>query len=85
MALNGKNEETGRPESERAGPTDEMMAGAITPTPRERLAREECRHDLDAAVEELLAIGRRCAKSLQPDPAAVEHGDLLYDEDGLPR
>lgn len=50
-----------------------------------RLAREECRRDLETRVEELLAIGRRCAESLQPGPAAVEHGDLLYDDRGLPK
>jgi len=49
------------------------------------IAREERRRDLDARVEELLAIGRRCAESLQPGPAAVEHGDLLYGDDGLPK
>ena len=50
-----------------------------------RLAREERRRDLETRVEELLAIGRRCAESLQPGPAAVEHGDLLYDDHGLPK
>ena len=49
-----------------------------------RFAREERRRDLDARVEELLAIGRRCAESLQPGPSAVEHGDLLYNDHGLP-
>ena len=50
-----------------------------------RLAREERQRDLDARVEELLAIGRRCAESLQPGPSATEHGDLLYDDSGLPK
>ena len=50
-----------------------------------RLAREERRRDLETRVEELLAIGRRCAESLQPEPAAVEHDDLLYDDRGLPK
>ena len=39
----------------------------------------------DAGVEELLTIGRRCAESLGPGPSAAEHGDLLYDDQGLPR
>ena len=50
-----------------------------------RLTREERQRDLEARVEELLAIGRRCAESLQPGPAAVEHGDLLYADHGLPK
>ncbi len=49
-----------------------------------RLAGEERRRDLDARVDQLLAIGRRCAESLQPGPSAAEHGDLLYDDEGLP-
>ena len=47
--------------------------------------REERRRDLDARVEELLAIGRRCSDALQPGPSAIEHGDLLYDDRGLPK
>ena len=31
------------------------------------------------------AITERCAKGLKPGPSAVEHGDLLYDERGLPK
>ena len=50
----------------------------------ERLARERRRRDLDGRIDELLAIGRRCAESLEPGQSAVEHGDLLYDDRGLP-
>lgn len=85
MTLNIKNEETCRLARDLARLTGETMTGAITLALRERLAREERRRDLDARVEELLAIGRRCAESLQPGPAAVEHGDLLYGDDGLPK
>lgn len=85
MTLNIKNEETCRLARDLARLTGDTMTGAITLALRERLAREERRRDLDARVEELLAIGRRCAESLQPGPSAVEHGDLLYDDDGLPK
>ena len=85
MTLNIKNEETCRLARNLARLTGETMTGAITLALRERLAREERRRDLDARVEELLAIGRRCAASLQPGPSAVEHGDLLYGDDGLPK
>lgn len=85
MTLNIKNEETCRLARDLARMTGETMTGAITLALRERLAREERRRDLDARVEELLAIGRRCAESLQPGPSAIEHGDLLYDDHGLPR
>ena len=85
MTLNIKNEETCRLARDLARLTGDTMTGAITLALRERLAREERRRDLDARVEELLAIGRRCAESLQAGPGAAEHGDLLYDDHGLPR
>lgn len=84
MTLNIKNEETCRLARDLARLTGDTMTGAITLALQERLAREERRRDVDARVEELLAIGRRCAESLQPGPSAVEHGDLLYDDRGLP-
>lgn len=85
MTLNIKNEETCRLARDLARLTGDTMTGAITSALRERLAREERQRDLNARVEELLAIGRRCAESLQPGPSATEHGDLLYDDRGLPR
>lgn len=85
MTLNIKNEETCRLARDLARLTGDTMTGAITLALRERLTREERRRDLDARVEELLAIGRRCAESLQPGPSATEHGDLLYDDRGLPK
>ncbi len=60
------------------------MTDAITAALRERLERERRRTDADTGVSDLLVIGRRCAKSLKPAPSAVEHGGLLYDEQGLP-
>ena len=38
-----------------------------------------------ALAEALLAIGRDCAPRLAPVVREHEHGDLLYDEHGLPR
>lgn len=48
------------------------------------LVRERRQRDLNRRVDELLAIGQRCAASLDPGPSASEHGDLLYDDRGLP-
>ena len=39
----------------------------------------------EALVSDLHAIGLRCAALLQPGPSATDHGDLLYDERGLPK
>lgn len=85
MGLNIKNDETCLLARDLARLTGETMTGAITVALRERLAREKRRRNVNARVEQLLAIGRRCAESLQPGPSAAEHGDLLYDDRGLPR
>ena len=63
----------------------EPTAGAVTVALRERLEREPRQRDATVLAQELHAIGRRCAALLAPGPAAVEHGNLLYDERGLPR
>ena len=85
MGLNIKNDETCLLARDLARLTGESMTGAITVALRERLAREKRRRGLEAGIDELLAIGRRCAESLEPGPSAIEHGDLLYDDRGLPR
>ena len=78
MALNIKNEETRRLARELAELTGETITGAVTVALRERLEREK-------RVKELHAIGEHCASLLSDGPSAVEHGDFLYDENGLPK
>ena len=85
MSLNIKNDETCRLADELARLTGETMTGAITTALRERLRREKHRRGADALARELHAIGQRCAGLLRPGPSAVEHGDQLYDEQGLPK
>ena len=85
MGLNIKNDETCMLARDLAQLTSEITTGAITVALRERLVREKRRRNADVRVEELLAIGRRCAKLLGSGPAAAEHRDLLYDERGLPK
>ena len=85
MSLNIKNDETCRLAGELARLTGETMTGAITVSLRERLEREKRLRNAEALIRELHAIGQRCASLLRPGPAAVEHGNLLYDEQGLPK
>ncbi len=84
MRRNIKNDEICLLTRDLARLTGETMTGAITAALRERLAREKRLRDSDARVEELLAIGRRCANLLAPGPSAAEHGEELFDERGLP-
>ena len=85
MSINIKNEETCRLASELAHLTGDTMTGAITVALRERLEREINERSAEAQVERLLAIGERCASMMGDGPSAVEHGDFLYDEQGLPK
>ena len=85
MSINIKNEETCQLAIELAQLTGETMTGAITVALKERLEREKSQRSAEARVQRLLAIGKRCAGMLGDGPSAVEHGDFLYDERGLPK
>ncbi len=81
MGLNIKNEETHRLARELAELTGETMTGAVTVALKERLERKRKTQEKLRAMRE---ISKRCASLLGPGPSAVEHGDFLYDERGLP-
>ena len=85
MSLNIKNEETCRLAGELARLTGETTTGAITVALRERLEREKRERTVEARLREIRAIAERCAKLMRDGPSAVDHGDFLYDEHGLPR
>ena len=85
MSLNIKNKETCRLARELADLTGDTMTGAITVALEERLERETHERSVEDRVKELRAIGQRCARLLRDGPSAVEHGDFLYDERGLPK
>ena len=85
MSLNIKNQETCRLASELAELTGETMTGAITVALKERLEREKRERSFEDRVRELHTIGQRCAGLLLDGPSALEHGDFLYDQHGLPR
>jgi antitoxin VapB len=63
--------------------TGETLTGAVKEALRERLARLRRRGTAGSTADDLLAIGRRCAKKLRGKPA--NHAKWLYDEKGLPR
>ena len=64
--------------------TGESMTEAVTEAVRERLKRVK---DQRAAKlsDRLLEIGRDCATRLKEPFRSADHGDLLYDEKGLPK
>lgn len=85
MSLNIKNAETHQLARELAALTGESMTGAITVALRERLERERRERTVEARIRKMRAIRKRCRSLLRDGPSAVEHGDFLYDENGLPK
>jgi antitoxin VapB len=84
MSLNIKSEEAHRLAQELARLTGESMTAAVTQAMRERLDRVRRERTVGLA-DRLLAIGKDCATHLKEPFRTVDHGDLLYDETGLPR
>ncbi|MEO6092393.1 MAG: type II toxin-antitoxin system VapB family antitoxin [Novosphingobium sp.] len=82
MSLNIKNPEAHRLAYAIARATGQSMTRVVTDALRERLESIE-QDRAKASVAELLAIAERAAAHLKRPYAA--HGDLLYDEYGLPR
>lgn len=80
MALNIKDPAVHAAVKRIAELADESQAEAVRVAVSERLARLE----RDSKAEEILAIGRRTAARLSPEVLAIDHGELLYNELGLP-
>ena len=84
MGLNIKNEEAHRLAQELAERTGETMSAAVTTALRERLDRVR-REQGDGLADRLMAIGKDCAKRLKEPFRSADHGELFYDDRGLPR
>lgn len=87
MSLNIKNAEAERLARRLASATGETVTGAVMQALRERLDRVE-EHDRGAAEERaglIRAIARDAAPRWSEPYRSHEHGELLYDELGLPR
>lgn len=81
MTLNIKNEETHRLAQELAAMTGESLTAAVTEAVRERLERVKSR----GMAERIMKIARRAAPLWKEPYKSIDHGDLLYDEKGLPK
>jgi len=84
MSLNIKNKETHRLVRKLAQLTGESMTAAVEQAVRERLERVRGKAKTGMA-ERLLRIGRESAPLWKEPFRSVGHGDLLYDEKGLPK
>ena len=84
MSLNIKNKDAHKLAQRPARLTGESLTDAVTEALRERLKRVQDEHAVKLS-DRLLEIGRDCATRLKEPFRSSEHGDLLYDEKGLPK
>ena len=85
MPLSIKDDQTDELARRLAGLTGETITTAVKEALRERLEREGRRRGKACQARRLLEIGRRCAAHMPTPAHSLDHGDLLYDEHGLPR
>jgi len=83
MSMNIKNKEANQLARQLSKLTGESLTIAVTQAVRERLDRVRGEHGVDLA-ERLLLIGRDCAAHLKKPFRSIDHGDMLYDDRGLP-
>jgi antitoxin VapB len=84
MAMNIKSEEAQKLARQLSEITGESMTAAVTEAVRERLERVKQTQGTGLA-KRLLRIGKDCAKHLKEPYKSVDHGELLYDDRGLPK
>jgi antitoxin VapB len=84
MGMNIKNPKTHKVVRELAKLTGETQTEAITKAVIERLERVKKARG-GSLAERLLAIGKDSAPRFKEPYRSMDHGDLLYDEDGLPK
>jgi antitoxin VapB len=86
MGLNIKNKDAHKLARQLARITGESMTEAVTEAVRERLksVQDKDKHATKLS-DRLLEIGRDCAARLKEPFRSGDHGDLLYDEKGLPK
>ena len=85
MGLNIKIKEACSPASELASLTGESKTAAITVALRERVENVRRLRGMEIRTQELRAIADRCAKLIGPESADIDHGELLCDDQGLPK
>jgi antitoxin VapB len=85
VSVNIKDERTHQLIKELAAATGESMTAAVRRAVEERLARVLRESSATKAKRRILAIGRDTAPRLKEPWKSGDHGDLLYDERGLPR
>ena len=85
MSYKLENDEILRLAEELANLTGETVDEAVKVALRERLERVRHKRSVEERLQRMRAITQRTARMSRDGPSAVEHGDFLYDERGLPK
>jgi antitoxin VapB len=85
MALSIKDSETDELARQLASETGETITEALKKALRERLVRERRKRRKADLSRRLLDIGQRCSRHMDKAAHSLDHGDLLYDQEGLPK
>lgn len=85
MSLNIKNNEAYSLASELAKLTGQSMTAVVIDALRTKLEQIKNRQQQKRQVQEMMAIGKRCAAHIKQPIAAIDHGDMLYDDLGMPQ
>ncbi len=84
MSLNIKSDRTHRMAKELARLTGESMTVAVSEAVRERLERMR-RNSKEGLAGRLMQIAKECGPLWKEPYRSMDHGDLLYDKNGLPK
>lgn len=85
MPLSIEDPETARLARKLADETGESITEAVKHSLQERWDRVQRDRARTGLATRLLDIGRRCAEHTERPAASLDHGELLYDGEGLPR
>jgi antitoxin VapB len=84
MGLNIKNEEAYELAAELARLTGRSMTAVVIDALRTQLKLMQRYQEKESRLDELMAIGKRCADHIHHPVTALQHGEILYDESGMP-
>ena len=84
MGLNIKNKEAHELAAELARLTGKSMTAVVIDALRTQLKQMRRYQEKETRLEELMTIGKRCAAHIHHPVSALQHGEILYDESGMP-
>lgn len=85
MSLNIKQPRAHELAAQLAKLTGETLTTAVVRSLEERLEREEQKRRKKRTTGEIMEFVKRFSAGMPRDFKSTDHGDLLYDENGLPK